>query len=108
MRCESCNTENENDAEYCAGCGERLCYDEAFFKRENNVDALPKLDDKVKPIRAFGKGGWRAPAVRRLLESLDAGEESERPRAGGKMKRVVVLSIVALLSMALFAARVLR
>jgi hypothetical protein len=46
--------------------------------------------------------------MRRLFESLDAGEESERPRAGGKINRVAVLSIIVLLSVALFAARVLR
>jgi hypothetical protein len=80
MQCANCNTENTENAEYCVGCGERLIYDEEFFKRENNVEALPKLPAKAKPLRAFGKGGWRALAFRKLLERLDDTEELENPK----------------------------
>jgi predicted nucleic acid-binding Zn ribbon protein len=79
MRCENCNAENAAGAEYCAVCGEQLLYDEEFFKRENNVDALPKLPAKVKPIKPIKKDGLRARALiaRRLMDALNETVEDE-------------------------------
>ncbi|MDR1070192.1 MAG: hypothetical protein LBL37_05370 [Gracilibacteraceae bacterium] len=111
MRCENCYTENAADAEYCTGCGERLTYDEEFFKRENEVDALPKLRAKVRPIKfSKPKGGWRGAAARRLVDALDKAEEAAvaegKPR--GKFGKVVAFLFVAALIAALVFSRVLR
>lgn len=111
MRCENCNAENAADAEYCAGCGERLLYDEAFFKRENKVDALPKLGNKVKPIRAFRKSSWRVALVQQLFKSSDGGDTDQEPqqaRRRANAEMIVAFCIFAALLTALFVTRVLR
>ncbi|MDR1322306.1 MAG: hypothetical protein LBK56_12940 [Gracilibacteraceae bacterium] len=108
MRCENCYTENAAGAEYCAGCGERLIYDEEFFKRENEVDALPKLRAKVRPIKfSKPKGGWRGAAARGLVDALNKAAVAEgKPR--GKFGKVVAFLFVAALIAALVFSRVLR
>ncbi|MDR2088422.1 MAG: hypothetical protein LBP73_03595 [Clostridiales Family XIII bacterium] len=109
MRCESCNTQNAPGAEYCAGCGERLFYDEEFFKRENNVDALPKLSDEMKPIRAFKGGRWPAVIARSLFNaSGKAAPETEQAKKRGNAEAAVAFCIVAVLLAVLFVTRVLR
>jgi hypothetical protein len=120
MRCENCNAENAADAEYCAACGERLLYDEEFFKRENKVDALPKLPAKVKPIKPIKKDGLRAKALiaKRVLESFNEPEENEGAEETGesaeakakrsKAESAVAFLIFAVLLASLIFTRVLR
>jgi hypothetical protein len=111
MRCENCNTENAADAEYCAGCGERLLYDEDFFKLENNVDALPKLEGEQKPIRAFKTDRWQTAVARRIFKAMGGDEpvrETEETRKRANTETILALCFVAILAAALFVTRVLR
>jgi hypothetical protein len=111
VRCENCNTENAAGAEYCAGCGERILYDESFFKQENNVDALPKLDKRMKPIRAFKRDRWQAVVARQIFSAVSGKEgepEAEETKKRANTETIVALCLIALLVTALFFTRVLR
>jgi hypothetical protein len=112
MRCEACNTENVEDAEYCAGCGERLVYDEAFFKRENNVDALPKISAEMrKPIHAFKKGSAWALIAQRMFEPEDEEEASRwlsKRRKGRSAGVIFAFCLAMVLLAAVFTTRVLH
>jgi hypothetical protein len=118
MRCENCDTENTYSSGYCAGCGAKLVYDEEFFKRENNVDSLPKLSTKVKPISAFHKGKWRTVLFQRLFNTAEGSgrsnveEDAENPKnaksSGRIVKLILTFLIVTLMMVGLVFTRVLR
>jgi hypothetical protein len=108
MRCEGCNTQNAPGAKYCTSCGERLLYDEEFFKRENNVNALPKLGDQVEPIRAFKEGSWRVLIARCFFKNLNDEESDQATRKRGNAEAIIAFCIVTVLLAVLFTTRVLR
>jgi hypothetical protein len=116
VRCENCNAENGEGAEYCGVCGERLIYGEVFFKRENNVDSLPRLSANVKPIRAFRGGRPPLMFFRKLFKKADEWvvpdtKNQKNARTSKKSeyaKQIAALLIVAVLLLSMLIARLLR